>query len=708
MRLSDTKKSTNLLLSVTIILTILLCIGCYALYHNQKKNITIEKHEELAVVSKLKVDQIVNWRKERLENSRSIYNNQAIIIHINEYIHGVDPYLNYLNITKWIKSILNEPDYSMVLLTDPSGKIIINTNPAKTITESGKRIIEQAILSKEIVFSDELKYNDINVNIDLAIPLYLNPENHVGLSGVVYLRIDPEKYLYPMILTWPTPSRTSEIWLVRREGDNVLYLGELQNKKHTTYRMLKPMTDKRFIAIQAASGKTGILESVDHRGIKVLGDVYPVPNSPWIVVTKVDIDEFYHPVFIFAIWIFVITFLIILITTLIVWTQQLKESKRERNLAVEKLRASEEGFRTLAESIPQMVGITRADGMNIYFNQRWTEYTGLTMDEGNDTGWNTPYHPDDSQRAMDAWLHSVKTGEKFDLECRLKKYNGEYHWFVIKAEPLRDSLGDIIKWYITFTNIDHPKQIEKEIKKLNEELEHRVNERTAQLQTANKELEAFSYSVSHDLRAPLHNINGWSMTLLEHSYDQLDTQGRKCLDHVRSETLRMSNLIDALLNLSRVSRAELKKVNVDLTILANDITSRLLEPTDRRIVINIQQGVFTFGDPALLEIVLTNLLNNAYKFTGKQPLAQIEFGQSMIDEKQTFWVRDNGAGFDMAYSKKLFGAFQRMHKQSDFPGTGIGLATVQRIIHRHNGHIWAESKINMGTTFYFTIPEAII
>ena len=250
---------------------------------------------------------------------------------------------------------------------------------------------------------------------------------------------------------------------------------------------------------------------------------------------------------------------------------------------------------------------------------------------------------------------------------------------------------------------------EKAIKRLNAELEQRVILRTLQLENINKELEAFTYSVSHDLRSPLHNINGWSQVLLEECKDQLGENGCSYLDRVLIETKRMSNLIDDLLKLSKVTLIEKKSDTVDLTAIAQNIVKRLQDkPIDHALEFIIQPDLVTMGDPRMLEIALTNLLDNAYKFTGKQPKACIEFGKSIIDGKPTYWVRDNGVGFDMEHSKKLFGAFQRMHKQTDFPGTGIGLATVQRIIHRHDGLIWADSKIDQGTTFYFTIPEDIL
>ena len=251
-------------------------------------------------------------------------------------------------------------------------------------------------------------------------------------------------------------------------------------------------------------------------------------------------------------------------------------------------------------------------------------------------------------------------------------------------------------------------EAEKAINNLNAELEQRVSLRTMQLEHTNKELQAFTYSVSHDLRSPLHNINGWSQVLLEECKDQLGENGCTYLDRVVIETKRMSNLIDDLLKLSKVTLIEKKRETVDLTTIAQMIVKRLQDqPIDHDLEFIIQPGLVTIGDSRMLDIALTNLLDNAFKFTGKQPQARIEFGKSIIDNKSTYWVRDNGIGFDMAHSKNLFGAFQRMHKQTDFPGTGIGLATVQRIIHRHNGLIWAESKIDQGTTFYFTIPEDI-
>ncbi|MEH1942110.1 MAG: CHASE3 domain-containing protein [Nostoc sp.] len=254
------------------------------------------------------------------------------------------------------------------------------------------------------------------------------------------------------------------------------------------------------------------------------------------------------------------------------------------------------------------------------------------------------------------------------------------------------------------TEINERTKAESEILRLNVQLEQRVAERTAQLEATNKEMEAFSYSVSHDLRAPLRSIDGFSQALLEDYADKLDVLGQNYLQRVRAATQRMAQLIDDLLNLSRLTRSEMRWEEVDLSALAEAIATELqkTEP-ERQVEFAIAPGLVTNGDAHLLRIVLENLLGNAWKFTGKHQRARIEFGVLQQDDTHVYFVRDDGTGFDMAYIDKLFGAFQRLHAMTEFEGTGIGLATVQRIVHRHGGRVWAESAVEQGATFYFTL-----
>lgn len=254
----------------------------------------------------------------------------------------------------------------------------------------------------------------------------------------------------------------------------------------------------------------------------------------------------------------------------------------------------------------------------------------------------------------------------------------------------------------------HVRQLEltqSEITALNAELETRVRRRTSELEASHKELEAFNYSVSHDLRAPLRAIDGFSQALLEDYRDKFDEEGRDHLDRVKAAANRMGELIDSLLTLSRLSRCEMEVRRVDLSAIATEVVEALRDgQPDRAIEVTIQPDVSGECDPVLIRSVLENLFGNAWKFTGRTAEPRIEFGTTQVDGEHAYYVRDNGAGFDMAYSNKLFSAFQRLHGQAEFPGIGIGLATVSRIISRHGGRVWARGAPGVGATFFFTLP----
>jgi signal transduction histidine kinase len=254
--------------------------------------------------------------------------------------------------------------------------------------------------------------------------------------------------------------------------------------------------------------------------------------------------------------------------------------------------------------------------------------------------------------------------------------------------------------------LEQIKKRDGELREAHDEQEQRVRERTAELVAANKELEAFSYSVSHDLRAPLRSIDGFSLALLEDCGDKLDATGKEHLHRVRAATQRMSQLIDDMLDLSRVTRSEMQRENVDLTRLAKSIADDLhKENPDRRVEFSIADGLTVNADARLLKVVIENLLNNAWKYTSGHEQARIEMGEMKQNGHRTYFVRDDGVSFDPRYVSRLFGAFQRLHAASDFPGTGVGLATVQRIINRHGGEVWAEGAVEHGATFYFSLAK---
>ena len=378
----------------------------------------------------------------------------------------------------------------------------------------------------------------------------------------------------------------------------------------------------------------------------------------------------------------------------------------ERKQVERALRLSEAEFRTLAETMPQIVWATRADGGNIYFNQHWMDYTGLTLEESLGDGWNKPFHPEDRQRAWDAWQKAVAGGGSYSLECRLRRADGSYRWWWIMGAPFKAADGNILKWFGTCLDITERRQAEEKIHQLNAELEQRVVERTAQLEAANQELEAFSYSVSHDLRAPLRAVNGFAGIVLEDFGPQLPEAGRNHLERIRAGAQRMGVLIDDLLTFSRLSRQSVNRQTVNSTRIVNEVWDELKPQREgRQIEIKIGDLPACHGDAALLKQIWVNLISNAVKYTrGREP-AIVEVGCARENGAEVFFVRDNGAGFDMKYADKLFGVFQRLHRADEFEGTGVGLAIVQRIVHRHGGRVWAEAEVNRGATFYFTIGE---
>jgi len=290
-------------------------------------------------------------------------------------------------------------------------------------------------------------------------------------------------------------------------------------------------------------------------------------------------------------------------------------------------------------------------------------------------------------------LEISKTQGRFEDEGWRVKKDGSQFWANVVITAIYNREGKLMGYSKITRDLTQRKALEQESLKRNQQLE-----------AVNKELEAFSYSVSHDLRTPLRSIEGFSQRILKTKSDQLDGEGKEYLGYICESSQEMAQLIDDLLNLSRLSRAEFRKERINLSELAQETLEQFREQeTGRSVETHIQEGLYAEVDPHLLRVVFKNILGNAWKFTGHKPNPVIEFGQTEQDGKKVYFVRDNGAGFDMAYASKLFGAFQRLHDANEFPGTGIGLATVQRIIHRHGGSIWANSAVNEGATFYFTL-----
>lgn len=359
----------------------------------------------------------------------------------------------------------------------------------------------------------------------------------------------------------------------------------------------------------------------------------------------------------------------------------------------------------MLNAVTEVLVRTDADGRIRFVNKVWETLSGDAVAHSRGKLLADYLHPDDRERGQQL-LREVANGVRpaCTTELRLRTAGGEVRWVELSCRAT-DAAGSGDGGITgTLNDISARKVAELTLRNLNQELETRVQLRTAALEASNRELEAFSYSVSHDLRAPLRAIDGFARILGEDFDDRLDDSGRSHLQRIRNAAERMALLIDALINLASLARKPLHKESVDLSALAASIIDELrAEEPQRAVDVEITQDLIVRADRALMNAVLNNLLRNAWKFTSRQHRARIVFCAERADEQRVFCVRDNGAGFDMTYADKLFRPFHRLHGNEDFPGTGIGLATVQRIVERHDGAIWAESTPGEGAEFRFTL-----
>jgi PAS domain S-box-containing protein len=373
------------------------------------------------------------------------------------------------------------------------------------------------------------------------------------------------------------------------------------------------------------------------------------------------------------------------------------------------LRASQREIGDLKAALDEhaIVAITDPQGRITYVNDKFCAISRYSRDEliGQDHRIiNSGYHP--KEFFGDLWS-TIGRGHVWHGEIRNRAKDGSFYWVDTTIVPFLNEAGKPRQYVAIRADITARKAAEETIRQLNAGLEERVRERTGQLEAANRELESFSYSVSHDLRAPLRAIDGFSQAVLEDFGPLLPEEGRRQLQTIRSSAQRMGALIDDLLTFARLNRHELNRQAIDTGRLVRGALQELGSPwPDRGVELTIGELAPSSGDPVLLRQVWLNLLSNALKYTRKRPRPEVELGCAREAGEVVFFVRDNGTGFDMRYADKLFGVFQRLHRIEDYEGTGVGLAIVQRIVQRHGGRVWAQAEVDRGATFFFTLEGA--
>lgn len=1065
------KRTVYILFLVFIILSVGIITTGYFYYQSYERNYKAEIERQLTAIAELKVSEISQWRKERLGNASVFFENENFSERVKRYFETPSSADAERKLQTWIKKVQQSYPYDCIFLLDTNGieKMTVpdRAEPASPVFS---KWVQESCRSTQIIFKDLYRdESNLNLYLTIFVPI-LDPDKNKSVLGVLAMRIDPHHYLYPLIARWPTPSRSAETLLIRREGNNALFLNNLRFQKNTALGLRSSLKDTIMPSVKAVLGFEGIVEGVDYRREPVIAGVRAIPNSPWFLVARMDMSEVYEPmrrqlwemIILIATLLFssgaVVAFvwrhqrarfyreryeadealrtmvrtspLAIIVTdprgyitlwnraaeTIFGWSaeeatgkpnpmvppemqaevlkvrQQILEGKTfvgvetervrkdgvriavsysatallhadnetsgilaivadvtERKRSEEKLRSAQERFEkvfshsplgTVLSSIPdgkymevndaflELTGFQReevightslelnlidpkdrakimkelrqtgayksgvapiqtkkgetkyvriysqeitidaekfflaihediterrkieealkkseeryrglvehasdgifladANGQYIEVNPSGCAMLGYTREEiltkkisdlipSDDIaatplrldelrqgktvrterrlirkdgtlvpveisarmlpdgrlqaiqrditerkkaeqilrkkddllaqmgqlaqvgGWEfevntlkgswtdevarihdmdvsqetnaeiglSVYHDESREKIETAIRQTIDSGIPYDLELKMTTVKGNTKWVRTIGQPVYEGCR-VAKLRGSFQDITERKRIEEEILKLNESLEQKVIERTAQLESANKELESFSYSVSHDLRAPLRAIDGFARIIVEDYANKLDSEGTRLLNVISTNIQKMDHLIRDLLELSRTGRTELQRTSVNMNEMVQAIYHEIAPPEAiRSFEFKLNPLPEAFGDPTLLRQMWSNLLSNALKYTMPKTERRIEIIGREEENENVYCVTDSGVGFNPDYIHKLFGIFQRLHSAEEFEGTGVGLAIVQRIAHRHGGRVWAESKVGKGAKFYFTLP----
>ncbi|HUN55027.1 MAG TPA: ATP-binding protein [Smithella sp.] len=730
-----TGKSFFISLIILIAASILVVILGFLSFQSQKEYIKNSAKHQLTAIADLKVSEINNWQKERTGDASVIYFNRAFASNVSQYLD--DPYSVTAkeNILSLLTAIEKAYRYKNLLLLDRNRKVVLSLHKYdKAFSQNHSALIDEATQKKEIIFGDFHKDKEAGeVHLSIAIPVIISKSNNKTVIGCVMMIIDPHLHLYPMIKSWPVPSSSGETLLVHREGDDVVYLNVLRHLKNMPMEIKRSINESEMPAVMAVLGQRGVVEGTDYRHKKVLAAIQPVPGSPWFLVSKIDEDEVFAPV-VTRFWV-TLFFVVIIIATLGLIFAYIRRHQ-QANLSRRKLELEERErslyARSLIEASLDPLVTINTGGKIMDVNKSTESVTGLSRDELIGSDFSSLFT--EPKKAEEGYKLAFMDGIVRDYPLAIRNVAGQITEVLYNAAVYKDNSGAVQGVFAAARDVTELKRVQRELKAAHDDLEERVKYRTIELQKANealemeirerkevenliilrtrllemtnKELESFSYSVSHDLRAPLRAIDGYSRMILRDHADTLSSETKRRFELIRSNTHVMGKLIDDLLSFSRLGRMEINMSRLDMEGLINDVWKELqiINPGGNYALI-IKDIPESRGDRTLIKQVYSNLLSNAVKYTKFKNKAYIEAGGYTGGNENIYYIKDNGVGFDMSYYDKLFGVFQRLHSADDYEGTGVGLAIVQRIIQRHGGRVWAEGKVDDGATFYFSLQR---
>jgi PAS domain S-box-containing protein len=666
-------------------------------YRNYAKNYRTAVEQQLAAVADLKVYELTQWRKERLGDAGVFYQNAAFSALVRRYFKKPSDAEAQGQLHSWLQQFQEQLLYDRVFLLDAQGvvQMAIPDRPepvAAHLLKDAPEIIRSGRVSLLDFHRDA---PDRPVHLSILVPILGEGMDRPGL-GILVLRIDPQRYLYPLIGRWPTPSPTANTLLVRREGNDVLYLNEFTPDKKGALSLRFPLDETDRPAVKAALGQEGVVEGKDYKGIPVLAALRAVPDSPWFLVARIDKAEVTEPLR-ERLWLTIIIIGSLLlgasVAVAFIWRQQRVRAFRERAKAADALRESEEAFRALAENANDGILIAVGQGIHAYANKRACAITGYSAAELLKTSIKDLAHPDELKKLL----------ERYEKRLAGEPVPAQYETVIIhkdgKSVPIELTASKTI-WHgqradlVILRDITERKQAEEGLKRA-----------LADLARSNKELEQFAYIASHDLQEPLRMVASYTQLLAERYESRLDDKAKKYIDYAVDGAVRLQKLISDLLTYSRVgTRGKPPEPTDTYSALEEAIKNLSATIEESRAVITIDDLPTVHADASQLVQVFQNLLSNAIKFCGKD-IPRVHVSAQEQGREWVFFVRDNGIGIDPQYADRVFLIFQRLHTREEYPGTGIGLAMCKRIVERHGGKIWFESEPGKGSTFFFTIPK---
>lgn len=702
---ASARRNANIILLAFLILgTVIFSAGTFYIKRFEVKYFD-EKRKQLSVAGELTAITIEQWRRERLGDAYLLSANHPFTRLAMEFLQNPTDIKLKVSLESWMSAILNGYGYSNINIYNSSGQIkFCFPSEGLYLQDLPDSVVNRILLTDQVSFIDMYKSRVNNKPLlSIMIPV---PDKISGKNNLIELQYDPQKQLFPHLFPGPLQGQTTETFIFRRVNDSIQILSRQRFHNNAPLEIMESMQSISPQMFSVLENESGLIEGVDYRGQPIYAYIRHIADSPWFITTKMDKSEFYQPIKEKQIEVLAISLIIILIAgsgVSYLWRSQRMQFYHQQMKTGEALRGSEAKFAKAFHAKNILMAISEVNGKFIEANEFTFEYTGYSREEFiGETARNLNIFRD--PEILDEIRTTVQLGESIsNYEADILTKTGRIQTGLLTIETFEIS-GH--RYLLTILNdITAIKQAEKAILQMNVELEQRVRDRTAQLATLNYELEAFIHSVSHDLRAPLRQVEAYANFLLEDLNDIVDPNTVKLISIIKTGLKRMDQLILDLLSVSKVSRLEIRYTLLDMNEIVRDVIHELNPDEEKTsIEFKVTDLPAVRGDEVLLKQVWTNLISNSIKYTSRKPRRIIEISGGEHGDFIVYTIKDNGDGFNMEYKEKLFKIFQRLHREDDFEGTGAGLAIVDRIIKRHHGEIHGTGEPGIGAEFTFSLP----